>query len=236
MDESIDICVSLFNEEKNLPLLIENFKKAKKSSPYIRNLVLIDNGSTDDTWKIISNSRIESIISGQIDTNIGYGSGISHAISKSMSKNVALISANNQYPFDQIMKLIDYYVTHKAMTANNILVKGYRMGRSDPIFIQILSFLYTFIIGVAIGKRIVDVNGLPKIFQKELVLNELDKFPSNAAFDSAILFEAVRKGFDVIELPITYVPRLYGKPSWTNGKIKISFQMLEAIFKYRFKR
>jgi len=236
MSPTVDICVPLFNEEKNIELLIANFIQAKIGSSNIGNLILIDNGSTDRTWEIIRRVKHDSIYVEQIDHNIGYGGGAALAIQMSKNKHIALIPANNQYPFVEITAIIDSYCSINTDASKRLLVKGRRIGRKDPIGIRILSFIYTILMSIAIGGYIFDANGMPKVFEKDVLSSKVQSFPRNAAFDAALLLEAKRLGFKFEEIPITYLPRVHGAPSWANNRIKISFQMLGAILQYRFRR
>jgi glycosyltransferase involved in cell wall biosynthesis len=236
MTSRVDICVPLFNEEMNIELLLTNYIQAKLHSPNIGNLILVDNGSTDRTWEIISSVNHDSIQVQHIDQNTGYGGGASLAIQNSKSKFVALIPANNQYPFVEVTKIIDIFCSMRLETPKKLLVKGRRVGRKDPIGIQILSFIYTILMSVSIGKYFSDINGMPKVFERDLIARKVQSFPMNAAFDASLLLEAKRLGFKFEEFPITYLPRLNGEPSWANNRIRISFRMLRAILQYRFQR
>lgn len=236
MNFTVDICVPLFNEESNVEILINNFIGFKSKTSNIGNLILIDNGSTDTTWEIINNLKHESVQLHRIEQNIGYGGGAALAIENSESKNVALIPANNQYPFAEVIKMIDFYCTMKLSFSKPLLIKGRRIGRKDPIVIQILSYSYTILMSVALGKFFSDINGMPKIFDKDALAGKYHSFPRDASFDAALLLEAKKHGFEFKEIPISYLPRLHGQPSWTNNRIKISIQMLKSILQYRFKR
>lgn len=236
MISPIDICVPLYNEEFNIHLIMSDYQKARSTSSNVGALILVDNGSTDRTSEIISNLRHESVQLHHIEHNIGYGGGAALAIEKSQSKNVALIPANNQYPFAEITKMIDLYCSMKSSNPTSILVKGKRIGRRDPIGVQILSRIYTILTSICIGKYFSDANGMPKIFEKDAIIPKLKYFPRNAAFDAVLLLESKRQGTQIKEIPITYLPRLHGQPSWKNKRIKISLQMLISILQYRFKR
>lgn len=233
---TVDVCVPLYNEELNIELLIENFIKSKSNSSNIGNLILIDNGSTDGTWKMICKFKHESVQLLRIKQNIGYGGGAALAIEQSQSKYVALIPANNQYPFTEITKMIDLFCSMKLSSSKPLLIKGKRVGRKDPIGTRILSYSYTILMSAAVGKYFSDINGLPKIFERDAIVAKFHRFPRNASFDAALLLEARRHGFEFREIPIPYLPRLHGQPSWKNKRIKISIQMLKSIIRYRFKR
>ncbi len=236
MNVKVDLCVPLFNEELNIELLINNFIEYKTQSTKIGNLILIDNGSTDGTWEKINNFKHDSIHQYQVERNVGYGGGVALAIEKSQSKDVALIPANNQYPFAEIIEMIEFYCSIKSSTAKSLLIKGKRIGRKDPVSIQILSHTYTILMGICIGKYFSDVNGMPKIFEKDAITSKFKRFPRNAAFDAALLLEAKIQGFEFREIPITYLPRLHGEPSWKDKRMKVSIQMLKSILQYRFQR
>ncbi len=236
MHLQVDICVPLYNEEKNLPLLIDNYKKARAKSPRVGRLILVDNGSIDDTWKLLTDITNSDILIFSLEKNTGYGGGATCAILNSISPMVALIPANNQYSFGRIIELIEIYFKEIQIGNKNLLVKGKRIGRSDPLLTRILSSSYTFMVSIIVGKYVRDVNGLPKIFDKTYIAGKIDKFPVNASFDGILLYELKRAGVNFLELPILYSKRKYGQASWTHNKISISLGMLKEIFRYRFKR
>jgi len=236
MSIKVDICVPLYNEELNLPDLIKNFKLAKEQSKNINKLVLVDNGSIDKTWDMLEKYADQNLQIHHLPMNLGYGGGAQSAISFSSSDKVALIPANNQYKFTEIVKLIEFYCKTVEDGQCEILVKGWRVDREDPIFTRILSIAYTGLTSLLIGKLIRDVNGLPKIFDKTRILEISKNFPKNATFDSALLYECNRLNIEIYEFPVSYLRRIHGQPSWARRRIKVGFCMLGAMIRYRLKR
>lgn len=236
MSIKVDICVPLYNEELNLPDLIKNFKLAKEQCKHINKLVLVDNGSVDKTWEMLKKYADQNLQIHHLPTNLGYGGGAQSAISFSSSDRVALISANNQYKFNEIVKLIDFYCNTVEHSHSEILVKGRRVDRTDPIGTRLLSIAYTGLTSLLVGKLIRDVNGLPKIFDKTRILEISKNFPKNATFDSVLIYECNRLDIQIYEFPVSYLPRSHGQPSWARRRIKIGFRMLEAMIRYRLKR
>ena len=76
MDKSISLVISCFNEEGNINKLVDRCKKILE----IKNseLILVNNGSNDNTKNIIQkhaneNQKIKLV---DIEKNIGFGNGI----------------------------------------------------------------------------------------------------------------------------------------------------------------
>lgn len=232
----VDICIPVYNEQSNIPDLIAQYEAAKQSSCYIGNLILIDNGSSDDTELILNRYRSDEIITSRLPVNIGYGGGMKEALGKSISPFVAIMPANNQYPFSEICSLIDLFCLQFNNASQPHIIKGKRTNRLDPIGIRFLSVTHSIIMSLLIGVYIRDMNGLPKIFDKRFIVENIDRLPNNASFDAALLLEIRRVGLEIIEQPITYLRRKHGHPSWARNRFKTSAKMLLTMLRYRFQR
>ena len=57
--KKISIITPCFNEEKNVPLIVEEIRKVMNTLPYIYEHILIDNCSTDLTWEEIKKASAE---------------------------------------------------------------------------------------------------------------------------------------------------------------------------------
>lgn len=236
MKIKVDICVSLFNEERNLPELLSRYQSARIQSAHVGNLVLVDNGSSDGTWRLLRKFQSEVILISNLPKNQGYGGGAISAISNSKSPFISLIPANNQYPIDRIVELIDEFCSRVGREGSNLLLKGRRVGRNDPVSIRVMSFFNSVFMSVLIGRYVRDINGLPKIFNKELILKNLENLPKNASFDAALLRELKIVNVSFLEMPISYLDRKHGQASWTNRRVKTSLDMILTILRYRFRR
>jgi glycosyltransferase involved in cell wall biosynthesis len=53
----LSIVVPLFNEEESLPELCAWIRKVCEDHNYTYEVILIDDGSTDDSWKVIEGLR-----------------------------------------------------------------------------------------------------------------------------------------------------------------------------------
>jgi glycosyltransferase involved in cell wall biosynthesis len=232
----VDICVALFNEELNIDYLISDFIEHSRSNHYLGNLILVDNGSHDNTWGKLSSYQNSSIIISKLTENVGYGGGTAHAIYQSVNDHIALIPANNKYAFQEVSNLITEYCKFIENDHRTVLFKGLRINRTDPVIVRLLSFLYSTLVSVLAGRLIRDANGAPKIFYKNVIVSKLGKFPKDACFDAALIIELSQSGVWFVEKPVSYLTRRHGRESWDGKKTAIGIKMLLSILKYRFYR
>lgn len=229
----VDICVTAYNEEANLQELIDGFLKISDVNKFVGNLIIVDNGSTDSTWVLLERLDALKILRYRAFPNLGYGGGIKQAIAYANSDFVAIIPADNQYRFNDIGDLVAKFAALHDSLGSEVVLKGRRVNRKDPISVQILSFFYSLFVSLVVGKRIKDANGLPKIFNKKLVVDLFDRFPDNACFDAILLLELINKDILLVEYPVHFYERSSGKPSWSGKRLIISFRMFATIVRYR---
>ena len=51
---NLSIIIPAFNEEKSIQILIEEIQSVLSSSTFIYEIIVIDDGSTDSTWTILT--------------------------------------------------------------------------------------------------------------------------------------------------------------------------------------
>ena len=52
-DKDLSIVISLYNEEESLPELIEWIEKVMTKQGYKYEIIMVNDGSTDASWKIV---------------------------------------------------------------------------------------------------------------------------------------------------------------------------------------
>jgi len=233
---SISFVVPAFNEEKSISELFRLVSDITKSVEYKVSLLIIENGSFDSTRnEIIRNSQKNQGLNLkviQLDSNIGYGGAMKCGIVAADSSVVALLPADGKYELSDIKGICDKYMVEYD---KKLLVKGYRVARNDPSFIQFLSATLTQIANLLFKTSSIDVNGLPKIFHKSLILDSLSTVPDDACFDVGLLALWRRSGGGIYELPVRFTQINLNQTSWAGKRIKTSLRMLVGILKFFLK-
>ena len=123
MDKSISLVISCFNEEGNINKLVERCEKILK----IQNseLILVNNGSVDNTKKIIQehinkNQKIKLV---DIEKNIGFGNGIWEGFKTAKYNILAYTHADLQTDPEDIIKGLE------ILQNDNQFIKGLRVNK-----------------------------------------------------------------------------------------------------------
>ena len=143
----LSLIVPCYNESKNLNFLIE--KISKKIKDCDMELLIVNNGSTDDSSyvidKILEKNKFVSVVN--IEKNIGYGHGIMTGISKAKGKFIAYTHADLQTDPNDIFKVYDNLKEENK----NIFYKGKRV--KQKLYNNIFSIGMSLVTSLYLNKK-----------------------------------------------------------------------------------
>jgi len=170
------------NEEKNIIKFIEEIYKLKQKYNYNLTLLLIDDGSTDKTWKLIKECKLKyKFIKGvKLSRNFGKESALDaglNAIGENYDFHI-IIDSDLQHPISQIPNLIDNYNTESYDIINTHridLKEGFFREFFSNLFYKILSKFSEIkiiskttdymLISNQVKKKYIDVKEINKTFR-----------------------------------------------------------------------
>ena len=234
---NVSVVIPCYNESKNIPKLLRTIETLVKCCDKVTEILVVQNGSTDKSAELLSEHVEKSTFRNQIkvlnlESNLGYGGGCKIGISRAVNQVICLIPADGKYPDKDILNVLYWYgQINDPMT----LVKGARYSRNDPLLIQLLSSALSKIVRVFFNTKAIDVNGLPKVFDRSIIIDQLHLCHEEAAFDSTIVaLWSFRKGM-VNEIPVSFFLDPDGVPSWSRRITMTSFRMFFSITAFRLK-
>ena len=223
----ITVISSFFNESKNCQLFINMIDECSSVIP-ISEIVLVDNGSTDDTLselnKFKSNDFIIKII--QNPFNSKYGDGFHRAFKE--SKNEYILTLHSDLQFNLKDYIIDNLKTFNECLHSNINIFPNRTNRS---FVSLLrTNIFRMIVSTLYFHYFSDVNGHPKLLIKK-DFKYLKQHCSGFGYDLTLYFylKKMKKKINTK----TYVResnRKHGETSW-NKNLVSSFKMLLKVLR-----
>ena len=110
--KTLEIVTSAFNEEECLPELFTRIKKVLESEKdYNWKLTVIDNGSFDNSWKIIKNQTLldENITGIKMSRNFSLDSAFTCGLDMATADIVIVLTSDLQDPPEQIPNLLRLY-------------------------------------------------------------------------------------------------------------------------------
>jgi len=221
------VILPAFNEAASLPMVIENIKTELDKINIDYEIIVVDNGSTDNTPKVLSllKQRFVQLKSTKIWPNIGYGNGILEGLKSAKGEVLSWIDADGQI---EAKYLINGYL--KLVNEKLDLCKGVRVVRYDSLFRRLTSKCYNFLFKIMFGGNLKDLGAKPKIFKREL-FEDIKPVSKDWFLDSEILIKSLKRNYKIGEIPVNALPRSKGV-----SKIRIStiFEFLKNMFYYWF--
>ncbi len=228
----LSIVVPCYNEEKNIPLILERFDNAIHRDDI--EVLLVNNGSTDDS-EIIFNELIPKYAFARVinvESNQGYGFGIVSGLKKAKGEFIGYTHADMQTDPADVLTAMD--IIEKQKKPKKYYIKGDRKGRG--VFDQFFTIGMSAFETLYLGTRLWDINAQPNIFHRKFFKSVQDECPKDFSFDLYLLYMAQKKGIEVLRFDVTFPERVHGESSWNNGmasKWKFIKRTLDFSFKLK---
>ena len=208
----LSIIVPCYNEEKNIPLILEKFNEVIKTDDI--EVVLVNNGSTDNS-QVVLNGLLPNYLFARVvkvDVNQGYGFGIISGLIEAKGEFIGYMHADMQTDPADSLKALN--LLEKQNRPQNSFIKGDRKGRS--LFDQFFTIGMSMFESIYLGTKLWDINAQPNIFHRSFFQN-LNNIPKDFSLDLYLLYMAKKRGLEVIRFDVIFPPRIHGESSWNDG-------------------
>jgi glycosyltransferase involved in cell wall biosynthesis len=162
----LSLVIPVFNEEESLPELTAWIENVCTKSGFIFELIYIDDGSNDSSWKIIENLAGEkSFVKGiRFRRNYGKAAALHTGFRESKGDVVITMDSDLQDSPDEIPELV------RLITDGGFdLVSGWKKKRYDPFIKRITSKFYNRTARWSSGIKLHDFNCGLKAYRNEVV-------------------------------------------------------------------
>ncbi len=162
----LSIVIPLLNEEESIPELYAWIKRVMAANNYSHEILFIDDGSTDNSWKIISElQQKDSTVRGiKFQRNYGKSAALNEAFSKANGDVIITMDADLQDSPDEIPELYNM-ITSQGLD----LVSGWKQKRHDPISKTIPTKLFNWTNRRVSGVQLHDMNCGLKAYKNKVV-------------------------------------------------------------------
>ncbi len=163
---NISVVIPLFNEEESLSELCVWIDKVMQENDFAYEVLLIDDGSKDDSWRIVENISTENknIKAVKFRRNYGKSAALNVGFAKAKGDVVITMDADLQDSPDEIPELYN-----KIAIENFDLVSGWKKKRYDPITKTIPTKLFNWAARRASGIYLHDFNCGLKAYRNTVV-------------------------------------------------------------------
>ncbi len=164
----VSIVIPLYNEEESLNELVRWIDEVMQREKLSYELILIDDGSQDESWKIIEALKkdFKEISAIKFRRNYGKSAALNVGFKKAIGNVVVTMDSDLQDSPDEIPLLRSFLLEN-----NYDLVSGWKKVRHDPVSKTIPSKLFNQVTQKMSGIKLHDFNCGLKIYRKEVIKN-----------------------------------------------------------------
>ena len=216
---SVALIIPALNEEESLPQVLWQVPPGT-----VDEIIVVDNGSTDQTASVArrSGARVVS------EPQRGYGAACWAGFQATTADVLVYMDADGSFLPHEILKLVEPIASGKAD-----LVLGSRTLRADdakaiPFHAWLGNRVIAYAISWASGVRITDLGPFRTV--KRNALENLRMQERTYGWPSEMILKASRHGYTIIEIPVSYRPRIGGE-SKVSGTLRGSVKAALAILR-----
>lgn len=233
MKQSWSIIIFAYNEENSIGRVIDkSVEVLKKISGEIFELIIVNDGSTDSTFREIQNraKKNSKIIVINHEKNLGIGQSQMSGYNMAHYENVCAIPGDGQFNPNELTPYSNF--------PDKTIVSFYRIEKTRyTVFRKLLSWANRVLNHKLLGIKLRDVNWV-KVYKRSF-FDSIKPVLTSALVESEICAKMLKKGYTVIEVPSKYHPRTGGKSKGaslkTIVKVLVEISKLYLILKCRKK-
>jgi glycosyltransferase involved in cell wall biosynthesis len=224
-DPLLSVVIPVYNERTTIDEIIRRVVAV----PIRKELIVVDDGSTDGTGEILDTLKPELGFTLLRQTNAGKGAALRRGFAAVTGDLVVIQDADLEYSPEEFPELIELICQGKAD-----VVYGSRFLGRHRVFLfthYLGNRVVTLATNLLYNTMLTDMETCYKVMRVE-VLRSMTLESNGFGIEPELTAKIFKRGFRVYEIPITYAGRGYNegkKITWTAGLVA-----LWVLLKYRF--
>ena len=196
-NKDVSIIIPAYNEEVGIKTTLNSLVGLNLHEKY--EVIFIDDGSTDNTRKIIREYPVKSYYH---NTNKGYGAALKTGIRKATGDKVIILDSDGQHDPKYIQTLIEmldeYDMVIGERTSGSLQVKRRQAGKK----------LIRVIGEYMVEQKLPDYNSGFRGFNREIIKDMLHLMPNGFSFSTTSTLAFLKEGYTIGTFPIKVDERI----------------------------
>ncbi|HEX7152487.1 MAG TPA: glycosyltransferase family 2 protein [Thermoanaerobaculia bacterium] len=221
----LSVVFPVYNEEENLPLLLDEIAKALDGTGVTYEIVAADDGSTDRSREVLHELRAKhpTLRILALEKNTGQTAALDAAWRGAKGRMIVSLDADLQNDPADIPAMI-----RRLGDSGADMVIGVRVNRQDTLSRKLQSKIGNGVRNWITGDRITDTGCSLKLAKREAI-EPVRLFTGMHRFLPTLVRYA---GFRVVEMPVNHRPRQFGQSKY--GAMNRAFRGLVDCFAVRW--
>lgn len=203
---TVSIVVPAFNEAARIASSIEKIVAYAAHSPLPLDLLVIDDGSSDETAEIVRRYESPTVRLVRNGENHGKGYSVRQGVLKATGKYVLFTDADLSAPIEELGKLLDVAIREKAdvVIGSRALDRRY-IEKHQSKGRELGGIAFNKMVRLLLGLNLRDTQCGFKLFEKARTRSIFEKQTTYGfGFDPELLFLAARAGLKIREVPVRW--------------------------------
>jgi glycosyltransferase involved in cell wall biosynthesis len=222
----VSVLVPAKDEAANLPLFLEQAAAAFRTADATFEVIVIDDGSTDDTWAVLGAlvDQYPFVRRVRHRRQRGIADALRTGFLQARGDVLVFYPADLQYKPEDIPRLVA-----PILAGESDMVTGYKQGKYEKAFV---SRVYNRLSRILFEIPVRDLNSV-KAYRREI----MEQLPVRPDWHRYMIVIAAAQGFTVTEIPVPLYPRHAGRSKFGKSRIVVgTLDMLSVWFELRFGR
>jgi glycosyltransferase involved in cell wall biosynthesis len=226
----LSIIIPAHNEEKRLPASLEKVLAFIRSQPYETEIIVVENGSHDRTPEIAREAAAQHAEVHWIqEEQAGKGLAVRSGMLAAEGEYRFICDADLSMPIEEVTRFLPPHVERYDVAIASREVPG-AVRYNEPAYRHWIGRVFNWLVRVITLPGLQDTQCGFKSFRADVAE---DLFPQQTihgwTFDVEILFLAMRRGYNILEIPIPW----YYYPGSRVRILRDSWLMLSDLFRIR---
>ena len=220
----VSVLVPAKDEAENLPIFLEQAAAAFAGRPETYEVIVIDDGSTDDTRRVLATlaDRYAFLRTIRHRSRRGIADALRTGYLNARADILVFYPADLQFRPEDIPRLVA-----PILAGESDMVTGFKQGKYEKAFV---SGIYNRLSRSLFDVPVKDLNSV-KAYRREI----MDVLPVRPDWHRYMIVIAAANGFSVSEIPVPLYPRHAGRSKFGIGRIPVGvLDMLAVWFELRF--
>ena len=209
LQKKISVVITVYNEQDNVMPLANALDAVLKTQVYDYEIIFVDDGSVDHTYKILrrAQTKICNLTIIRLKRNLGQTPAFSAGFSYATGDYIISMDGDLQNDPQDIPKLLE------AIEGKYDAICGWRKHRHDSASKRFLSKAFNLIRYLLLGDPVHDASCSLKIFRSAAVKSLL---PLRSRNHNCLTSMLHLQGYKVGEIVVTHRPRIHGETKYRN--------------------
>jgi len=235
MEAELSIVIPAYNEALRIGDTLDRIGDYLKSCGYSSEIIVVDDGSHDDTEKIVRKTaeKHSAIVLLQNGMNKGKGYSVKRGVLSSRGRFVLMSDADLSTPIEEIGKLFKELEEGYDIAIGSRSVSGSKVLKRQTWYRQLMGKIFNKIVQAIAVSGIRDTQCGFKLFKGDAARMVFARLRiERFAFDVEALYLAKKMGFRIREAPVVWV----NSPDSKVSIFRDSLRMMRDLLKIRFHR